>query len=407
MAEYYEYITGQGVIVPDTSVVLAEIQNEFKAVFGEDLDVSASTPQGRLIELFQRNRTFCIQICALVSNMLNLNRASGFVLDDLGSLFLIERQAATHTTTTVILGGVPGTIIPANTRLQSENGDIFTNSQSYTIGSDGSVSAQYSAVESGEVPCESNTLTTILDAVNGLETAINPSAPVLGTELESDAEFRARIKGSLNINSIAILSAIKSNLDAVSGVKGSYCYDNYTGSSETVDGVVVPAHSILACVEGGNNADIAMVLFEKKTIGTGYIKSSDNPDYDIITQTVIDETYGTTYPVTFMRPVQASIDVSVTVSRQGYSGSDLASAVKSAVMSWYNGEIDGIDGITIGKSVSPFEISAAISTVIPEVFINSVDVCEHGETPEPVTLTFGAVHKAVLEESNITVTITQ
>ena len=28
MAEYYEYITGQGVIVPDTSVVLAEIQNE-------------------------------------------------------------------------------------------------------------------------------------------------------------------------------------------------------------------------------------------------------------------------------------------------------------------------------------------------------------------------------------------
>ena len=113
MANYYEYITGQGVIVPDTSLILAEIQDEFKAVFGEDLDLTATTPQGRLIELFQRNRTFCIQICALVSNMLNLGRASGFVLDDLGSLFLIERQPATHTTTTVILSGVVGTIIPA------------------------------------------------------------------------------------------------------------------------------------------------------------------------------------------------------------------------------------------------------------------------------------------------------
>jgi uncharacterized phage protein gp47/JayE len=178
--------------------------------------------------------------------MLNLNRASGFVLDDLGSLFLIERQAATNTTTTVILSGVAGTIIPAGTRLQTTAGDIFTNAQSYTIGSDGSVVAQYSSVETGEVPCVAGTLTIILDAVNGLETANNPSAPVLGKDLESDMDYRNRIKNSLNINSIAILSAIKSNLDAVSGVVGSYCYDNYTNGVETVDGVKVPAHSILA-----------------------------------------------------------------------------------------------------------------------------------------------------------------
>lgn len=405
MAEYYEYITGQGVIVPDTSVVLAEIQNEFKDVFGEDLDISASTPQGRLIEMFQRNRTFCIQICALVSNMLNLNRASGFVLDDLGSLFLIQRQAATHTTTTVVLGGVPGTIVPANTRLQSDNNDIFTNPQQYTIGSDGTVTTQYQAVEPGAIPCESGTLTTILDAVNGLETATNPSVPVLGVDLESDAEFRVRIKNSLNINSIAILSAIKSNLEAVPGVKGSYCYDNYTGAAETIDGVVVPAHSILACVEGGTNTEVANVLFSKKTIGTGYIKAADNPDYQVVTQNIIDETYGTTYPVTFMRPEQTAIDISVTVSRQGYSGSDLQDSVKDAVMQWYSGEIDGIDGITIGKSVSPFEISAAVSYIIPEIFITGVSVCEHGSTPEPETLTFGAVHKATLERANISVTV--
>ena len=405
MSEYYDYITGQGVIVPDTSVVLAEVQNEFKAIFGEDLDITPSTPQGRLIELFQRNRTFCIQICALVSNMLNLNRASGFVLDDLGSLFLIERQSATHTTTTVVFGGVPGTIIPANTRLQSDDNNIFTNGQSYTIGNDGTVTAQYEAIETGPIPCEPNTLTTILDAVNGLETATNPSTPVLGVDLEADAEFRARIKSSLNINSIAILSAIKSNLEAVPGVSGSYCYDNYTSAAETVDGVVVPAHSLLACVEGGNNVDVAKVLYEKKTIGTGYIKASDNPDYQVVTTNVIDETYGTTYPVTFMRPEQTAIDVVITVSRQGYSGADLSQAVKDATMDWYNGDIDGVDGITIGKSVSPFEISAAISDVIPEVFIVGVSVCEHGGTPAPATLTFGAIHKATLVESNITVNV--
>lgn len=407
MSEYYEYITGQGIIVPDTSDVLAEVQNEFKAIFGEELDVSATTPQGRLIEMFQRNRTFCIQICAMVSNMLNLNRASGFILDDIGSLFLIERRPASRTLTTVILSGVAGTIIPAGTRLQTTDGDIFTNIQSYTIGEGGSVTTEYQSVETGPIPCPANTLNIILDNINGLETAINPSAPSLGQELESDDEFRNRIKNSLNINSIAILSAIKSNLESLAGVADSYCYDNYTTAQETIDGVKVPAHSLLACVEGGNTAEIAKVLYEKKTIGTGYILASNNTDFNVITETVTDESYGTQYTVRFMRPVLSSVDVDITVKRQGFSGSDLEQSVKNAVMQWYNGEVDGVDGIKIGKSFSPFEISAAVSAVIPEIFITNVGVCTHGGTPSSSTLTFGAVHKADLVESNITVTVTQ
>ena len=407
MPNYYDYITGQGVIVPDTSVILADIQEEFKSVFGEDLDLSATTPQGRLIEMFQRNRSFCIQICALVSNMLNLGRASGFVLDDLGSLFLIERHPATHTQTTVILSGVAGTIIPAGTRLQTTDGDIFENTQSYVIGSEGTVTAQYQSVEVGPIPCVAESLTVILDRVSGLETAINPSSPILGQELENDTEYRYRIKNSLNINSIAIISAIKSNLEAIPTVVDSFCYDNYEGSQVIVDGVKIPAHSILACVEGGSNLDVATVLYKKKTIGTGYIKASDNQGYTVITQDVIDDAYGTTYSVTFMRPVETPIDIEVTVSRQDYSGADLEDKVKDAIIQWYNGDVDGVDGIRIGKSVSPFEISAAISDVIPDIFISNVELAEHGSTPSATTLTFGSVHKAIVDRANITVTVTQ
>ena len=34
------YITSQGVIVPDTSTVLSEVEADWKALFGEDFDVS-------------------------------------------------------------------------------------------------------------------------------------------------------------------------------------------------------------------------------------------------------------------------------------------------------------------------------------------------------------------------------
>ena len=407
MANYYDYITGQGVIVPDTSVILTEIQNEFKSVFGEDLDLSATTPQGRLIEMFQRNRTFCIQICALVSNMLNLSRASGFILDDLGSLFLLERHPATHTTTTVTLSGVAGTIIPVGTRLQTTDGDIFVNTQSYTISAEGSVTAMYQSQETGPIPCPANTLTIILDRINGLETATNGAAPVLGQNLENDTDFRYRIKNSLNVNSIAIISSIKSNLEAIPSVTDSYCYDNYTESQVTVDGVKIPAHSILACVEGGSNLEVATVLYKKKTAGTGYINASDNAGFSPVVQSVIDESYGTVYNVTFIRPVQSAIDIAISVSRQDYSGADLEDKVKDAVIKWYNGEVDGVDGIRIGKAVSPFEISAAISDILPDVFITSVEIAAHGQTPAATTLSFGAVHKATVSRSNITVTVTQ
>lgn len=403
MANYYDYITNRGVIVPDTSTVLADVENEFKSVFGNDLDVSPETVQGRLIEMIARNRIFSVQTAAVVSNMLNLQTANGFVLDDLGSLFLLSRQAATKTRVSVILNGVSGTIVPAGTRLQTTDGDIFVNVADYTIGSP--TPATFDSQETGAVPCPANSLTIILDAVNGLETATNPSAGELGTELESDTEFRARIKNGLNINSIAILSAIKANLEALPGVKGTYLYDNYSSSSVTVDSILVPAHSLLVVVDGGDSKEIANVLYSKKTIGTGYLASTSDPDITIVTETVLDPNYGTSYTVKFARPRFVSIQVAITVARQDYTGSDLESDVKNAILAWANGENAEVDGIEIGRDISPFEISAAVSNTIPEIFIRNCEIGEEGSTPSATVITMDEADKGVITANDITVTV--
>ena len=403
MANYYDYITNRGVIVPDTSTVLSDVETEFKSVFGNDLDVSPETVQGRLIEMIARNRIFSIQTAAAVSNMLNLQTANGFVLDDLGSLFLLSRQAATRTRVSVILGGVSGTIVPAGTRIQTTDGDIFVNTVDYTIGSP--LPATFDSQETGPVPCPANTLTIILDAVNGLETAYNPSAGDLGTDLETDTEFRARIKNSLNINSIAILSAIKANLEALPGVKGTYLYDNYSTSSVTIDTILVPAHSILAVVDGGDSAEIAKVLYEKKTIGTGYLSSTSDQDIEIVTETVLDPNYGTSYTVKFARPRPVSVQVEITVARQEYTGADLETDVKNAILAWANGENDEVDGIQIGRDISPFEISAAVSNTIPEIFIRNCEIGKAGATPAATVITMDEADKGVITAADITVTV--
>ena len=404
MSDYYDYLTNRGVIVPDTSTVLSDVQDEFKALLGGDLDVSPETPQGRLIELIARCRVFVLQTAAASSNVFNLNKANGFGLDDLGSLFLLSRQPATYTTTSVVLSGVDGTIVPAGTRLQTTNGDIFVNTENYVIGSP--LNATFVAQKSGPVPCPANTLTIILDAINGLETANNPAAPSLGTDLESDNEFRQRIRNSLNVNSIAVISAIKANLEALPGVSGTYLYDNYSNSSVTVDDIVVPAHSILAVVDGGDSDQIAGVLYNKKTIGAGYCSTTTDPDITIVTKTVLDPIYGTSYEVKFARPRSVNLVVEITVARQDYTGDDLESDVKNAILEWAAGNNPEVDGIKIGTDVSPFEISAAVSSSIPEIFIRDLKIgIVDGAAPAASIITMDEADKGVVLSSNITVTI--
>lgn len=405
--KYYEYVTGQGVIVPDTSVVLKDVQDRFTELFGTDLDLSPTTPQGRLIELFNRSEVFCLQVCAAVSNMLNLNKANGFLLDDLGALFLIERKPATHTQTTMILSGEPNTIIPAGTRIKSTEGNIFVNLKSATIGVDGSVAVVYQAEDTGEIPAQPNTVNIILDSVVGLETATNPGNPTIGQDQESDGDFRNRIKTSLNINAIAVLSAIKANVEQVPGVVGSYCWDNSDSVSAVVDGLTVPGHSILIVVDGGDEQAVAEAIFVKKTAGTGYVSADTQPGYTVIEKEVVDEAYGTSYKVRFARPVLTDVDIEITVARKSYSGDDLEQAVKNAVLNFAKGDNPEVDGVVIGGNLSPFEISAAVSSEIPDVFISSVKVGEHGKTLSTEMMTFKAVHKANILESNIKVIITE
>ena len=405
--KYYDYITGTGVIVPDTSVLLSDIKARFVELFGDNLDLSPTTPQGRLIELFNRSETFTLQACAAVSNMLNLNKANGFVLDDLGALFLIERKPATKTSTTVVLTGVPNTIIPANTRIKTTDGDIFVNPASAVIGSGGSVSVRYQAVETGAIPALPNTLKIILDGVNGLETANNPANAIIGQEQESDGDFRNRIKISLNTNAIAVLSAIKASVEQVSGVIGSYCYDNYDSSAVIIDSLSVPAHSLLVVVDGGDDQEIANAIYAKKTAGTGYVAKENNAGYTVVEKDVIDEAYGTTYKVRFVRPILTDVDIVVNVARKSYSGDNLEQAVKNAIITFANGGNPEVDGIVIGGSLSPFEIGAAISSELPDIFITSVSVGAHGQSVSPATMTFGSIHKANILEQNITVNITE
>lgn len=400
MADLYEYNTEQGIIVPDTDEIKTDVENEYMSVFGADLDLSASTPQGRLIELESLARQQAVGLCALVANQINIDYATGQYLDAIGAFYGVSRIGATRTRVLADVAGVYGTIIPAGSIAATDAGDRFYAENDIEIPVGGSTSGYFLAEELGEIPCATHALSEIVTQVIGWESIDNGAAAQIGQNIESDLAFRKRIKNTRYTGN-SLIQSIQGALNQVENVKSSFVYDNGTNAAVTYDGITVAAHSILIVVDGGTNNDVAKAILGKKSSGSAYTAISGQS----VTVSVPDGAYGVNYPVTFNRPDQLAFDIVIDVVQNTYTGSDLEQAVKDAIESWANGEVAGVDGLKIGQNVSPYEIGAAVSEKIPQIYVKSVKICLHGGTPAATELTCTVGQIYTISESNITVTV--
>lgn len=402
---YYRYIDGDSIIIPDTSRILEDVQAEWVTVFGSALSLDPSTPQGRMMELSVSARKGTLELCALIANQINPYYATGQFLDGQGALFGLNRIKATQTVTLVNIGGVPGTVIPAGSQAKTEAGDVFFTPNEITIAGSGSQSAYFYSVNSGEVPAAVDTLNRIVTPVIGWETVSNPSAPILGIPQESDTAFRNRIMAS-RYSGIALFDAIQSKLNALDDVIGYAIYNNPTGSSVVWDSVVtVPAHSICLFIQGGDDNEIAHVLFETVTAGCGYTAYSGQS----VTVSINYQAGVATVPavVTFNRPAVVDIKCQVTVKRHNYTGSDLETDVKNAVSAWAAGDVEGVDGLKLGTPVYSYEIGAAVSQRIPEIIVQDVKIALESGTLSNEAIPINVTQAANLPVDNIAVVITE
>lgn len=396
----YTYIEETGIIVPDTSTIKDRVETDFKTAFGEDIDLTAETLQGRLIEMMTQYRVNTLGINAENANQINIKYASGRFLDAIGALFGVQRIAATSTRVFATVAGVAGTIIPAGTRAQTTAGAYFYLENSTTIPDAGTINTYFLSEDKGEIACDIGTLTVIVDAVLGWETITNNVNAVIGTEQESDSLFRARIEAS-RYKGNSLMRAIKGKLANVENVVSSFAYDNPNDEELTYDTITLDPHSIVVIVDGGSDSDIAEALFESKTGGTGYTAISGQS----VTVNITDTAYGTVNTVIFNRPDYQNFYVKVSVRKNVYAGSDLETDVKNAVLSWASGEVANVDGLKIGQSVSAYEIGAAVSDVIPSIYVKQVMIGKTAGTYDQTEIDYTVAQVGVITADAIEVEV--
>lgn len=367
----FNYIQSEGVIVPDTSTIRDEVIADWRSAFGQDLVVTPETPQGIFITQDVEIRDGVARNNAELANQINPDLAGGVWLDAIWALTRGSRRPATYSVLTgVVLGGIPTTLVPAGSvAVVSTTGERFVTTVNALIDASGTTTVTMRAERTGPVTAAAGSLDQVASSVLGWETVTNPTAAVVGREIESDVASRNRRRNTLALQSIAAPEAIISRLYDIDGVRSLAFRENITDTTMVIDGVTIRYHSVWVCVEGGTDAEIAQALLATKTLGAGWTGNIVVPTLDAIS--------GQTYNVQFDRPTEITLFARITIRPTTL---DAQTIIPAAVKAYADGELDGEMGLVVGEPVSPFELSGAVNQVEPRIFVSKVELSNDGVT---------------------------
>ncbi len=160
----------------------------------------------------------------------------------------------------------------------------------------------YKAVATGPVEAPSGTLVNIETPVTGLTAATNFLDGALGADVEADDAARIRREETLSTGS-AHTRAVLSAINKVSGVTLSRAYENIL---DTVDADGRPGHSVEFLVVGGDDDQIAQVIWNGRAAGIkpyGNINADGSVDPDGSgTGITVQDSNGNNQVVNFSRP---------------------------------------------------------------------------------------------------------
>lgn len=394
----YQYLDGTGVIVPDTSTIQNDVKAEYLAAFGANMPTDPETPQGVLIAAEALARAQVVANNAAVANQINPNVAGGAFLEAICRLTGFDPPAATPTTVTgVALAGSPNITIPAGSQANTGpggTGDAYVLLSGVTLDNTGHGVGTFQSVALGVIPAPAAAW-YVAAPVLGWDTVNATGAEVdLGVASLSDAALRTLRANTLALQGIGLAEATMSALYNTTGVQSLQFRENVAGTTQTIDGISLVAHSIWVCVQGGTDAAVAASLLNSKSMGCNWNGSTS--------VNVTDPTSGQTYPVKFDRPSNQNVWARVTYKTATVVG-DAPTLIQNAVLDYANGNIASYEGFTVGADVSPFEIAGAVATEIPGIFIVKVEVSTDGTTWQTTEIDLAINQLAVITAARILV----
>lgn len=317
-----------GVVIADYQQVRATLVEQFKNIYGSDIDLSTSSADGIYIETLSLIINNILQTVKSMYANLDTRTATGQFLDMLCALTNVMRKPATKSTVYVTINGLSANeSFGVNNLLVllDKNGTTWT-CEPFIADLAGSATVLAKCDEFGPIKAEVGWLYTTVQMLAGVTITMQSEA-IPGAWRESDAQLRSRRESVLSMRSSSVLEGIVSSLLNVSGILDVQVYNNDTlAAIAAKDGTTIAKNAIYIVLRKNQNIAIAdsvlgSIIYEKKTPGvhtaeTTAITTGNNKTYNYPTVLNIAQTVAWKE----CTPIKPEIKIEVTPKNYFVSG---------------------------------------------------------------------------------------
>lgn len=317
-------IDDNGIKIQDTNIVLSEYQDIFKRIFGNSVDLTFQGVNGQIInELVLRESENDIKMLKLF-NGFNIETSDGIFLDYISNLFGVKRREATPTIVNVKFLGLSGTIIPTGFKVQDNNKNIYeTKKQNILV--DGSVNIDCYAQVLGSIDVNDNSI-FFYDNLSGLDSVDNEFAGITGNNIESDQYLRLRTIETRALNSVGVIESLYSGISTITN-NFTLLNNNTLNPIVINSNITVPPHSIFLCIFGGDDKDIANILYRKNSAGVSMIG-------DVVVD--LPTPFNSIFEAKFQRPDIVILEIVVNVKKDVLQIGDVVNISKNVIKSFFD-----------------------------------------------------------------------
>ena len=195
----------------------------------------------------------------------------------------------------------------------------------------------FGTVETGNILIPEGVITNIVKADAGLLGVVNQCTYIAGRDEESDIEFRQSYADKIFNRSSMMLESIRSTI--LNNVQGVVSVAPYENASHVWDEYGRPPHSIEIVVDGGDSAEIAMQILDKKAGGINTYGD---------TEVIVPGRYDEDIPIRFSRPtmIYTWFRLGITLSKTEAIPPNYVDLLRGVIL-------ENMEALDAGKDVVP------------------------------------------------------
>ena len=390
-------IDSQGIHTEELPEIIENITNDYKSIYGNDINTDSDTPDGQRINIEAQAKKDMLDFATQVYNSFDVDTVTGVAQDRLYKLNNIYRQNSGYSFCNVditVSGPVNLDGLDANATDPDGVGftvsDINSNNwillNSVSLTGAGTYTLEFRAQNEGEIlasPNTINTLVTVIPAVTGVN---NASAQyITGNNAESDANFRIRRNKSTAISGKGFYDSLLGDLLSIPLVSQAMVYENDTGSTDA-DGI--PPYSIWVIVEGGTDLNIGKVIYANKSFGCD-MKGS--------TTVNVERADGTNFVAKFDRPQTEPLYIQMTIASKLNDYTPDTLFIKRQLVERMR--------FNMNKSTDVSQVTSQVINIDSNVYISSIQISNDNLTWTDILNPSAKNKYFALDIANIDITV--